>query len=170
MKKPYLITLILALSTLFAQAQNSTPHHSQPDSLIKLIPVGEGNHSSYLYTIGGKLQTPEDVKMKILAYAPSALEYRAAKKSAVWSWVSLGGFAASGTAATIEYATHNKSAGETIGVVNGKPEFIYQHHNLTGAYIFTGLASAFLVSTVINFVKAARHGKKSIKLYNAQYE
>lgn len=170
MKKSIVITLTLVLCALFSQAQDNTPHRSQPDSLIKSIPVGEGSHSSYLYTIGGKLQTPEDIRIRLLAYAPSAMEFRAAKKNAAWSLVSLGGFAASAVTATIEYATHNKMAGETTGIVDGKAAFIYQHHNLTGAYVFTGLASAFLVSTVINFVKAAKHSKRALKLYNERYE
>jgi hypothetical protein len=170
MKKPVFITLVLLLSALFSKAQNSNPHYAQPDSIIKVIPVGDGRHSSYLYTIGGKLQTEEDVKIKLLAYAPSATEYHAAKTDATLSWVSLVGFAAAGTAASINFAHNNKMAGETTGFINGKPAFIYKHHNLTGAYVLTGVATAFLVSTIVNFVHAAKHGKRMLNLYNAQYQ
>src|SRR6201999_2715099 len=110
---------------------------------------------------GGKLQTREDVMVRLLAYAPSALEYHQAKTSATWSYVSLGGFAASGFGALIEFIHNNKYAGETTGFVNGQPTFIYQHHNLTGAYVFSGLATAFLVSTFIHLSKANTHSNKS---------
>ncbi len=80
MKKPIIITLFLLLSTLILRAQDSIPsHHAQPDSVIKIVPFDVGSHTSYLYTIGGKIQTPEHVQIRILAYAPSAYEYHQAK-------------------------------------------------------------------------------------------
>ena len=166
MKTPIVITAILLLSSLFVKAQDSKTSRAQPDSMIKVIPFGDGRHSGYLYTIGGKLQTPEDVKLKLLAYAPSAQEYHKAKTNLTWGIVSVSGFALSSLAATIEYATHNKHAGETTGLVNGEPGFIYQHHSLTGAYIFTGMASAFLISSIVNFVQGAKHANKAVHAYN----
>jgi len=170
MKKPIVITLLLLSFGLLVQAQDVKPAHAQPDSVIKIIPAEVGTHTAYLYSIGGKLQTPQDIQIKLLAYAPSATEFRAAKSSAIWSWVSFGGFAVTGAAAGIEYANHNKMAGETTGIVDGKAVFIYQHHSLTGAYVFTGIASAFLISSVVNFIEAAKHGKRALNVYNAQYE
>jgi len=159
---------------MLAKAQDQ-PHKSQPDSLIKTIPI-EGRSSReagdpyYVYTIGGKLATPEDVKMRLLRYAPSAYEYHAARTNFAWAYVSLGGFALSGFAATLEYVHNNKHAGETVAIVNGQTAFVYQHHSLAGAYIFTGIATGFLTSYIMNVVNGARHGRKAIRLYNQQYE
>ena len=171
MKKPIIITLVLLLSSLILRAQDSIlPHHPQPDSVIKIVPFDVGSHTSYLYTIDGKIQTPEDVKIRILAYAPSAKEYYKTKTDVTWAIVSTSGFAATSIAAVIEFATHNKLVGATTGMVNGQPGFIYQHHSLTGAYVFTGFASAFLVSSIVSFVKAVHHRDKALKLYNQRFE
>jgi hypothetical protein len=170
MKKPFIITLLLLSSTLLLKAQDNIKSTAQPDSIIKIIPAGEGRDSFYLYTIGGKLQTRQDVAIRLMAYAPSAVEYHAAVNNITWAYVSFSGFAVTGLAAAIEFAKNNKMAGETAGFVNGQPAFIYQHHNLAGAYIFTGVATAFLVSSIINLSKAAFHGNKAIKVYNQRFE
>ena len=168
MKKPFIITVLLLLSSVFIYAQDNKK--SQPDSLIKIIPFGDGEHSSYLYTIGGKLQTREDVQIRLMRYAPSAEEYSKARNNATWAYVSWAGAGVSAIAATIEYATHNKHAGETTGIVNGQAGFIYQHHSLAGAYVLTGIATGFLTSAIINLIEAGKHSDKAIKLYNQQYE
>lgn len=170
MKKPITITIFLLSASLLSKAQDTAKVKARPDSIIKIIPVGEGKHTSYLYTIGGKLQTPEDVKIRLLSYAPSAAEFSMAKKNATWGYISGAGFAASGIAAVIVFATHNKHAGETTGMVNGEPAFIYQHHSLTGAYILTGVATAFLTTAIINLVKAGKHSKNALRLYNQRFE
>jgi hypothetical protein len=170
MKNQIIITIVLLSASLLVKAQDTTKFKAQPDSVIKVIPFGEGKHSSYLYTIGGKLQTPDDIKIRLLSYAPSAAEYSIAKNSATWGYVSWAGFGATTIAAVIEFATHNKHAGETTGFVNGQPAFIYQHHSLTGAYVFTGLATAFLVAEIVNLVKAGKHANKALKLYNQRFE
>jgi len=66
MKKHLLImlpTLALTLSAVFLSsvlhAQNMPSSHPQPDSIIRIIPAGEGKYSYYLYTIGGRLVTPK---------------------------------------------------------------------------------------------------------------
>ena len=168
--KNLIITLFLLAPALLVKAQTSQPSHAQPDSIIKLIPYGDGRHADFLYTIGGKLQTPEDVKLKILAYAPSALEYHKARTAATWSYVSLAGSAVSGFASIYEFAHNNKLQGSTVAFVNGEPTTIYQHHSYTSAYIFTGLATAFLTSAIINFVHAAKHANKAIQTYNQRFE
>ena len=165
MKMPIIITLLLLLSSLILKAQDSiSSHHAQPDSVIKMVPFDVGSHTSYLYTIGGKIQTPEDVRIRILAYAPSAYEYHQAKNDIAWSYVSAAGFAASSTIAVLEYAHNNKYAGATAADVNGQAGFIYQHHSLTSAYVFTGIATAFLTSAIFNFIHAAKHGNKALKV------
>jgi hypothetical protein len=170
MKTPIITTLLLLALSSFVKAQTNQPSHAQPDSVIKIIPFGDGRHTGYLYTIGGKLQTPEDVQIKLLAYAPSAEEYHLAKNDITWSYVSSTGFVISSIAAVFEFVHNNKMAGETTALVNGQPTFIYQHHSLTGAYIFTGIATAFLTSAIINFVHAAKHSDKAIKAYNHRFE
>jgi hypothetical protein len=170
MKKIIIIALLLSGSSLALKAQDNVKTKAQPDSIIKVIPAGDGRHSFYLYTIGGKLQTQEDVAIRLMAYAPSATEYYAAKNNITWSYVSFSGFAITGLAAAIEFGRNNKLVGETAAFVNGQPTIIYQHHNLTGAYILTGVASAFLVSTIIHFSKIAFHANKALKLYNQRFE
>lgn len=170
MKKPVIIAILLLLSSFLVKAQDNLKHVAQPDSIIKVIPVGDGRYDGYLYTIGGKLQTREDVTMKLLAYAPSADEYHKAKASATWAYVSAGGLMISGFAAGIEFGKNNKYAGETTGFVNGQPQFIYQHHSLTGAYVFTGMATAFLISGIINFSNAGRHINNALKKYNLRFK
>lgn len=170
MKNFAIITLLLLGSSLALKAQDNIKPKAQPDSIIKIIPFGEGRYSSYLYTIGGKLQTREDVAIRLMAYAPSAAEYQAVKTNITWSYVSFSGFAITGLAAAIEFARNNKYAGETTGFVNGQPTFIYQHHSLTGAYVLTGVASAFLISSIIHFSKISFHANRALQLYNQRFE
>lgn len=169
-KQLILIALLLMSASLASLAQEIKKSQAQPDSIIKIIPFGEGSRQSEIYTIGGKMQTREDVTIRLLAYAPSAAEYHKAKNNITWGYISFGGFAASGIGAVIEFVHNNKRAGETTGIVNGTPTFIYQHHNLTGAYILTGVATGFLVSAIVNFTKASKHSKKALKLYNMRFE
>ncbi|WP_426670486.1 hypothetical protein ACPPVU_04410 [Mucilaginibacter sp. McL0603] len=170
MKTPFFITLLLLFSSLLIKAQDNQHVQSKPDSIIKLIPVGEGKHTSYLYTIGGKLQTREDVLIRLMRYEPSAVEISKAKNTATWGYVSFAGAGVSGIVATILYATHNSHAGETVGLINGQPEFIYQHHSLAGAYILTGVATGLLTAAFINLANSGKHTNKALKLYNSQYQ
>jgi hypothetical protein len=170
MKKPFIITFLLLLSSLLIKAQDNQHPQSKSDSIIKIIPFGEGKHTSYLYTIGGKLQTREDVLIRLMRYQPSSVEISKAKNDATWGYVSFAGAGVSGIVATILYATHNSHVGETAGFVNGEPGFIYQHHSLTGAYVMTGVAVGFLTSAIINLVNSGKHTNKALKLYNSQYE
>ena len=170
MKSLITVVALLLLSSALVKAQDVKKTVTQPDSLIKLIPAGEGRHSFYLYTIGGKLQTREDVIIRLMAYAPAAQEYHAARNSATWAYVSFGAAGVSALAATLEYANNNRLAGATTGFANGEPVIIYQHHSLTGAYVLTGLATGFLISSFINLSRAAFHGDRAIYLYNQQYE
>lgn len=51
MKNPIVITLLFLSCTLLVKAQDVKK--TQPDSIIKIIPFGEGRHTDYLFTIGG---------------------------------------------------------------------------------------------------------------------
>lgn len=170
MKNLIALTVLLLVSTTLLKAQDTLKHRAQPDSVIKLIPYNTGRHVDYMYTINGKLQSPDDIRMRLLSYAPSASEYQAAKTNFRWSFISLGGVAVCGTAALIEFEHNNKFAGESTAIINGQPEFVYQHHSLTGAYVFTGLATAFLATEIITLINGAKHGHKALKVYNQRFE
>jgi len=178
MKKPVIITTLLLLSSFLLKAQAPVKSTAQPDSIIKVIPYGEGRYGGYLYTIGGKLQTPEDVKIRLLAYAPSAGEYQKARNEITWTYISMGGAAISSGISIAEYVHHARqnynNSIPAVTYVNGYPTSITpaQPHNssLTGAYIFTGVATAFLFTTFFHMVRASRHVDKALKLYNQRFE
>jgi len=170
MKNPIIIAILLLLSSVLVKAQEVKKTVPQPDSLIKVIPEGDGRHTFYLYTIGGKMATREDVAIRLMAYAPSAEEYHAFRNDVTWTYATFAASGISAIAATIDYAHNNRYAGETVGNVNGQPAFIYQHHSLAGAYVFTGLATAFLVTSLINLSRAAFHGHKALSVYNQRFE
>jgi len=155
MKRSLIILIILLAASILAKAQ--VAQHAQPDSVIKVTPTKTGTHTTYAYTVAGKVQTPDEVKIKLLAYAPSANEYHTAKVETKWAIISTAGFALSAIGAVIEYADNNKSSAT-------------EHHSLTGAYIFTGAATAFFTSAVINLVQAGKHKNKAMKVYNQRFE
>jgi hypothetical protein len=170
MKKHLFILMLLALSLSATYAQDVKK--PQPDSLIKIIPYGEGRYSGYLYTIGGKLQTREDVQIRLMAYAPSAVEFKAARRNVAWSFAFLGATAFASTGALIEFHNNSKPPVATAAFVNGEPGFTYTYpnNNKTGAYILTAAAIGFIAAEVTTWVNAAVHTKKALSLYNKQYE
>jgi hypothetical protein len=170
MKNPIIITILLLLSSVLVKAQDVKKTVAQPDSIIKVITEADGRHTFYLYTIGGKMVTREDVAIRLMAYAPSAEEYHAYRNDVTWTYVSFAAAGVSSMAAIIDYAHNNRLAGVTVGNVNGESGFIYQHHSLAGAYVLTGLATAFLVSSFINLSRAAFHGHKALNVYNQRFE
>lgn len=170
MKKPFVIIILLLFSSLALKAQDTLRKKAQPDSVIKLVPYSSGSHTDYLYTVGGKLQSAEDIKMKLLSYQPSSLEFKAAKNNIRWALISAGGIAVSAFAAALEFKNNSKYAGESIAVANGQSEFVYQHHNKTGAYVLTGVAIGFAIAEIVTLVKAGKHSKKALKLYNERFE
>jgi hypothetical protein len=170
MKTLIFLTILLVGTSSLLRAQDTVKRKAQPDSIIKVIPFGEGRYADYLYTIGGKLETREDVVIRLLAYTPSAMKYHAAKNNATWVYVSFAGTAITGLAAGVEYGKNNRLAGVTSAFVNGQPTFIYQHHSLTGAYVLTGAATAFLFSSFYNLARAAFHANRALTLYNQQYQ
>ncbi len=166
MKKQLLILFLLAFSSLAVHAQYAkTP---QPDSVIKIIPIGEGKYQGYAYTIGGKLYTRQDVAIRLLSYAPSASEYNLAKSNITWGFVLFAGSGLAGIGAIAEFAHDNKLNGSTLNPDgNG---FIYQQHNKTGAYVLTGVAVGLLTTAIITLVSGSKHGKKSLGLYNQRFQ
>ena len=101
---------------------------------------------------------------------PRPWNLKKTKTNITWFYVSAGGFLASSAASVIEFANNSKHTGETTGFVNGEPAFIYQKHNSTGAYVFSTIATGFLISSIINLTQAVWHTKKSLKLYNERFE
>jgi hypothetical protein len=169
MKKQSLLLTALALSVFCCYAQDLKK--AQPDSLIKVIPVDEGRHYSFLYTIGGKLQTPEEVQHRLLNYAPSAFEVKASKRDTYWAFGLLAGTAAASVGAGYEFYQNSKSPVATAAFVNGQPGFTYTYpnNNKTGAYILTGLAIGFLTTAITTWINAAHHSKKAFDVYNQQF-
>jgi hypothetical protein len=167
--KKVLAIILLLLSSILVKAQDKKPL-AQPDSMIKIMPIEGSRHKEYGYTIDGKMQTREDVMIRLMAYEPSAMELNKAKINHTWIYITAGGVVLSSVGAAIEFANNNKYATETTGMVNGIPTPIYQKHSLTGAYVFTGIATGFLVANIINFVKAAKHNRKALKVYNQRFE
>lgn len=168
--KPLLLAGLLSLfSFLSVHAQDSTTSHPQPDSVIKIIPFGQGKYTGYLYTIGGRIQSPEDVKLRLLSYAPSAAEFALAKENATWSWICLSAFAVSTLAAAVEFKNNNQYAGTSTTSANGDP-ITYQQHDLTGGYLFLGTGIGFGTTAFITLFKAKKHQKESLRLYNRRFE
>jgi hypothetical protein len=170
MKNPILIAIFLVLSSMLAEAQINPRQQAKADSVIKIIPVGEGRHSSFLYTIGGQLATSDEIKLRLFAYASSAPEISKAKTEITWAQVSGGVFLASSTGATIEYIHNNKLAGVSAGFVNGQATTIYQQHSLTGAYVLTGIAIGFLIAGIVHMVNASHHTSKAVGIYNERFQ
>ena|ERR1700744_1736327 len=108
MKKYLLLAIPAILLSLLTQAQDIPSSHPQPDSIIRLIPAGTGRNSYYLYTIGGRLVTTDEVRIRLASYAPSAQEYTLAKKNLTCAWISFGGFTVSSLGAVLEYVHNNK--------------------------------------------------------------
>jgi len=166
MKKLLFIVFIVASALSFAHAQEL--RKSQPDSLIKPIPFGYGPHTGYLFTVGGKLQTPDEIKARLLSYAPSAAEFSTAKKDVTWGFVFSGGAGVAGIGAVIAFSHANRLNGAAFN--SSGTGFVYQDHNKTGAYILTGAAIGFLTASITTWINGAIHAHRSIYLYNQQYQ
>jgi hypothetical protein len=163
------LIIILLLSSLVVKAQDKKPQ-AQPDSIIKITPIEGSKHNEYGYTVGGKVQTREEVMIRLMAYAPSAVELNKAKVNHTWIYITTGGVVLSTIGAAIEFANNSKYATETMGIVNGVSTPVYQKQSLTSAYVFTGIATGFLIANIINFTKVAKHNRKALKVYNQRFE
>lgn len=152
----------LASAALFSYGQDVKK--PQPDSLIKVIP--DGRH--FLYTIDGKLQSQEDIKMRLFSYTPSANEYNSAKNNFIWGAALAIGSGLASLGAVVEFARDNKLNGATINYNGGG--FIYQQHDKTGAYILTVATASLLTAAIITLVNGSKHAKKSLWLYNLRFQ
>ncbi|TWI95550.1 hypothetical protein JN11_04289 [Mucilaginibacter frigoritolerans] len=160
MKTKIILTIIFILPVFMLKAQQTIKSHAQPDSIIKFIPIQTLDTVVYAYTIGGKLATRQEIAFRLMTYAPSAEEYHQFKNNMTWGSISGGAFGISSLASVIAFHNSSKNAVTTMGTV----------HNNSGAYIFTGIATAFLGSAIINWIYGAKHFKKSIKVYNQRFE
>jgi hypothetical protein len=160
MKTKIILAALSIFSPFLLKAQQAIKSTAQPDSIIKIIPLEAVDDVVYAYTIGGKLQTREDVVIKLMAFAPSAEEYHRSKNNFTKGWISAGAFGVSSFASVIDFHNAGKNTVATMGAV----------HNNSGAYIFTGIATAFAASAIINWVEGFKHFKKSIKVYNQRFE
>ncbi len=165
MKTQIIIAALSIFSPFLLKAQQSAKSTAQPDSIIAFIPIQIGSDVGdvgYEYTIGGKLHTRKDVVIKLMAYAPSDVDYQKSKNDMTWSYISAGAFAVSSYAAIINFANRGREEVETMGAIN--------NHGNSGAFVFTGIATAFAASAIINWVQGLSHFRKSIKVYNQHFE
>ncbi len=167
---PLVFTLSAVLFSCALHAQNMPPPHPQPDSVIRIIPTGEGRDTYNLYTIGGRLVTAGEVKEKLAGYPPSAGEYSIARHNLTAARITLAGTILASTGAVFAFADNVKDAGAKSAIVNGQATIIYQHHNLAGAYILTGVAVGLLTTSIITFVTASHHSRQALRVYNHRFE
>jgi hypothetical protein len=158
MKTKIILTIIFILPVFLLKAQQAIKSQAQPDSIIKFIPVQTLDTVVYAYTIGGKLVTRQEVAFQLKTYAPSAKEYHQFKNNMTWGNVSTVAFGVSSFASLLAF--HNSNKNTASGTV----------HNNSGSYVFTGVATAFLCTALINWISAAKHFKRSIKIYNQRFE
>jgi len=166
MIKKSVITTFLIMASFVALAQDKPNTNTKADSIIKWIPAKIVGHAQYDYTINGKMQTSEDVKARLYAYAPSKVELLKSSREASLYGLSVIGFALSGAGATLEFI--DKSGG-SINAANGQ-ETSTSHHSLTGGYVLSGVATALVFSAIFHGLSAKRHAHRALALYNQQYE
>jgi hypothetical protein len=153
MIKRSVITTLLILASFIAFAQDKTGSIIKADSTIIRIPTEIVGHTRYDYTIAGKKQTTEEVEARLYAYAPSKVEVLKSSRETSLYGLSFIGFGISGVGATLEY-------------IDGSGP----HHNLNGAYVLTGVATAFVISAILHGVSAKHHAHKALVLYNQRYQ
>ena len=170
MSKHLIIIILLISAFVTVKAQDTVKRSARPDSVIRLAPYVTGKRSGYLYSVGGKIYSADEIRMKLLSYPPSANELNAAKSNMRLSLISACGVGVSGIAALAEYKANNKYIGQTTTIVNGQSQVSYIKHNETAAYVLTGLAGGFLIAEITTLIKASSHHKKAFRLYNQRYE
>jgi len=141
------------LASFIAMAQDKPNSNAKADSVIKQVPTEIIGHTQYNYAINGKKQTSEDVKARLYAYAPSKAELLKSSRQTSLYGLSVIGFGISGVGATLQY-------------IDGSGP----HHNLNGAYVLTGAATAFVISSIFHGLSAKHHSHKALALYNQQYQ
>jgi hypothetical protein len=155
MIKKSVITTLLIIASFVALAQDKPVTNAKADSVIKRMPTEIISHTAYDYSINGKMQTSEEVKARLYAYAPSKVELLRSSRETSWLGVSIIGFGLSGIAATLEFI--DKSGSVT-------------HYNSNGAYVLSGVATALVFSAIFHSIRAKRHSNKALALYNQQYQ
>jgi len=150
-----IITTLFTFASVVALAQDKSGSKLKPDSIIKEIPTQVIDHKAYGYSINGKMQTSEDVKVRLYAYAPSKTELLKSTQQTTYLGLSIIGVGLSGAGATLEYIDNE----------GGGP-----HHNLTGAYVLTGAATALIISAIYHGINASHHSHKALALYNGRYQ
>ena len=153
MIKKSIITTLLTLASIIVMAQDKPNSNAKADSIIKPIPTETVGHTTYNYSINDKKQTSEEVKARLYAYAPSKTELHKASKETSLYGLSVIGFGISGVGATLEY-------------IDGSGP----NHSLNGAYVLTGVATAFVISSIFHGLSAKHHSHKALALYNQQYQ
>ena len=134
-------------------AQDKPNGNIKADSIINPIPTEIVGHTQYHYTINGNKQTSEEVKARLYAYSPSKVELHKSSRETSLYGLSVIGFGISAVGATLEY-------------IDGSGP----NHSLNGAYVLTGVATAFVISSIFHGLSAKHHSHKALALYNQQYQ
>jgi hypothetical protein len=178
MKKQLLVLFLLLFTSALSYAQEAK--QAQPDSVIKIIPV-EGRHDGYVYTVGGRLYTRQEVINRLLSYTPSATELNAGKKDLTWGYASFAGSGLAGIGALLAFAHDNKLNGSYSYFTGSSPNPVgqptatgiatyYPHHDKTAAYVLTGASVVLLTTAIIEAVSGSKHVNKALSLYNMRFE
>ena len=182
MKKQLTILFLLVSAALVCQAQGG--RNPQPDSLIKIVPIVRGVYGVYgdynvpygysqafIYTIGGKPVSSQEVASRLLNYGPSAAEYNAAQRNLNTGYILYGGAAVASIGAVVAYVDGTKSVPITITnqYGNSVTGSTYQH-NTTGAVILTGVALGLATAALITILNVPKHRQKSVWLYNLRFQ
>ena len=169
MKKSAVITFLFLLAATILNAQDIKKSQAQPDSIIKVIPYADGRHVIYVYSVGGRVQSPEEIKLRLLSYNPSAAEYHKVENNITWAYISGGGFVAGSIGSLIAFA-HSAKQSLNSSYTTSNGTIVDHEPNFTARWVFTGIATGFAVAALINIAKAGKHGKKAIDLYNQRFE
>lgn len=162
--KTKLLLLFLVLLTSFV-AFSQEIRTSQPDSLIKIVPDAWGRH--FFYTVDGEVQSPYDIRMRLLSYDPSAVEYKAGRKDIAWG---IGLSSASGIAGFVGGTLFINNSINSTKLDPSGYGFIHTRPDQTAAYLLTGAAVGMLTVAIIDLVKGSAHLKKSFWLYNIRFQ
>jgi len=96
------------------------------------------------------------------------VEYTTARRDITWGFILSGASGAAALGAIASFAHDSRPNGATFNSTG--TGFVYQDHNKTAAYVLTGAAVGFLTAAITTWVNGAIHGKRSVYLYNKQYE
>jgi hypothetical protein len=170
MKKIIILSVLMLPAFISIQAQDTVRHISPCTGPIRKIPIemAHDNNAGF-YTIDGKPADYNELKACVLNYHPSALEYNQSIVNRNVTWCLFGGFCAASFMAIAQYGHENGKLDTYTLSGNGTIITTHANKNFTTAHIFTGVAVGLLAATIVSFVNTAKHARRTIEKYNAQF-